>query len=638
MASESDFLFGLKFNFDPTGFLRGSAEAQDQLERTVAAIISAKDKTESEVTALAAALSRSPEQVRAALKDLATAERNHEREMERTRIATERRQAEQQRTELAQIRTRTQAVSQLRDALLSVAAITVGGAGLAGINSLLQATSTRGVEEQSFAQRTGTNTRQNIAEEEGAYLSGMSSREEARQSISAYANAQSQYRLTGESGLSTSLLRAGVSITPDQMLNMSHERFVSYVVGQLRGLGYNDQLTSTILEQSGLTSGGYTNLALHPEQMRRFNQQGEARANEISSNTQRDLEFQQSWRNMVQHLETVRDDISHDLEPWVKQLDGFLVEFDRFSKEHPDKAREIEETVAAVVALGGLFSAITLAIVPMMGAIRALRAAATVAGVVTTSPVAMLAGAAAVTGAILYKDYRDIRHDLSDPGRIENNRLAMKDRFYGSGRYGALEQSQREYQILDHLIRERGYSPEEAASVAAQARAESGFNERAIGDNGTAEGAFQWHSDRRKAIEAHFKKRISQMSLIEQVDAFDWELRNGEKAAGGKLFSSRNLNQAVAAGLDAERPKDYLEHGTAGMDYSRRYKMALAALQQTRGIVSQAPVSAASGGNTTMHIQHLNVKADNAQQLVGSLRQAAGLPNAHAVAANTGVH
>lgn len=637
MANEGDFLFGLKFNFDPSDFLRGSAEAQDQLERTVAAIISAKEKTESEVSGLASALSRSPEQVRAALRELERAERDHGRQMEQQQRATERRQAEQQRSELAQIRSKTQAVSQLRDALLSVAAITVGGAGLAGINSLLQNTSARGVEEQSFAQRTGTSTRQNIAEEEGAYLSGMSSREEARQSIGAYANAQAQYRLTGQSGLSTALLERGVSITPDQMLNMSHERFLSYVVGQLRGLGYNDQLTSTILEQSGLTSGGYTNLALHPDQMRRFNQQGAARANEIASNTQRDLEFQQSWRNMVEHLDVVRDDIAHDLEPWVKQLDGLLVQFDKFSKAHPDQAREIETTIAAVVALGGLFSAVTMAVVPMMAAINALRGAAVLAGVSVAAPTAAVA-ATAIAGASVYGAYREIKYNLSDAGRLEGNRTAMRDPFYGANRYGALEQNQKEYELISYLIKTKGYTPQQAAAVAAMARGESGFNERAIGDNGTAEGAFQWHQKRRKAIEAHFGRRLSSMSLLEQADAYDWELHNSESAAGRQLFSARDLGGAVKGGLDAERPGEYLAHGVSGTEYARRYGMAVSALRQTRGIVSRSPAVAAGGGNTTLHIQNVNVKANNAHQMVGSIKQAAGLPNAHAVAANTGVH
>ena len=637
MANEGDFLFGLKFNFDPSGFLRGSAEAQDQLERTVAAIISAKEKTESEVSGLASALSRSPEQVRAALRDLESAEKSHAREMEQTRVATERRQAEQQRTELAQIRSKTQAVSQLRDALLSVAAITVGGAGLAGINALLQNTSARGVEEQSFAQRTNTSVRQNVAEEEGAYLSGMSSREEARQSIGAYANAQAQYRLTGQSGLSTALLERGVSITPDQMLNMSHERFLSYVVGQLRGLGYNDQLTSTILEQSGLTSGGYTNLALHPEQMRRFNQQGGARANEIASNTQRDLEFQQSWRSMVNHLEIVRDDIAHDLEPWVKQFDGLLVQFDQFSKAHPDQAREIETTIAAVVALGGLFSAVTLAVVPMMAAINALRGAAALAGV-AVSPVGAVVGAGVVAGASVYGAYREISHDLSDEGRAEGNRVAMRDRFYGANRYGALEQNQKEYELTNYLINSKGYTPEQAAAVAAMARGESGFNERAIGDNGTAEGVFQLHAARRRAVERHFGRRLSSMSLIEQADAFDWELRNSERAAGATLLGAHDLRTAVRGALDAERPGEYQAHGIMGSEYARRYGMAEAALRQTRSIVSRSPAVVAGGGNTTLHIQNVNVKADNAHQMVGSIKQAAGVPNAHAVAANTGVH
>ena len=198
------------------------------------------------------------------------------------------------------------------------------------------------------------------------------------------------------------------------------------------------------------------------------------------------------------------------------------------------------------------------------------------------------------------------------------------------------------------------------------ARGESGFNERAIGDNGTAEGVFQLHSARRKAVEKQFKKHLSSMSLLEQVDAYDWELRSSEKAAGNTLFSAKTLSQAVKGGLDSERPGEYQAHGVSGSEYARRYGMAQKALRNAESIGNKkdAPPSpkssqdnmirsmrdtrtavsrttnniSHSNTNTNFHIQNVNVKADNASQMVGGLKQAAGIPNAHAVAANTGVH
>lgn len=698
MADEGDFLFGLKFDFNAEQFLRGSAEAQDQLEATVASLIHARQQSQQEVEGLAAALSRSPKEVRQALRDLERAERDYSRDAERERRdrardadraareeiraqkdatreklreernaaresvrierdaereraqqeqIADRRRVERQRAEMDALRERTQAVSQLRDAMLSVAAITIGGKGVGAINSLLQETSARGVEESNFAERTNTSVRSNVAEEEGANLSGRSSREEARQSIGAYSNAQVEYRRQGRSGLTDELLRSGVQLSPEQM-RMNHADFVQYVVRQLHGLGYDNQVSASILEQSGLTSGGYTNLALHPDEMRRFNAEGDRRAQEIAANAARDLEFQQSWRNLMQDVSTFRDDISHDLEPWVTELDGFVKKWDDFAKNNPDKVREITAATAVAVALGGLVSAIA----PIVGTLIAMRGllggagllksgakavgsagGAAVRGATTVIADNPIAAAATVAGAAGYAAYKEISYDRSDAGRLANNLKAMHDPYYGSHRYGALEQNQREYELVQHLMKARGYTQEQASAVAAMARQESGFNTQAIGDHGHAEGMFQWQEPRRKAIEAHFGMRLSRMTLEQQADAFDWELHNSERDAGKRLFSSgHDLHAAVRGALDAERPAEYIQNGVQGREYANRYAMSAAAL---RRISAPSPVSPA-GNTTQIHMQNVTVKANNPQQLVDQTRKAALIPHAYASNANSG--
>ncbi|GBQ58705.1 phage tail tip lysozyme [Komagataeibacter swingsii] len=657
-----DFLFGLKFNFDPTDFLRGSAEAQDELERMVAGMAHARRRSEENVEGLARSLSLSTNEVRAALKDIERAERDHakestriSRDAERDRAQQEqiaaRRRVERERAEMTSIRERTQAVAQLRDTLLSVAAITLGEKGVAGLNSLMQETSARGVEESNFAERTGTTVHQNVAEEEGALLSGRSNREEARQSIATYADNQAGYQTQAMDGapMLKTLASRGVHLDPE-ILKMNHADFVQYVVKQLRGLGNNDHMAASILELSGLTSGGYTNLALHPDEMRRFNAKGAEYGRQIEANAARDLEFQQSWQDLMFHVNTFRTDISHDLEPMVKSLDGLVQEWDKLANNHPDAVRNITTVTAVAIALGGLFSAIA----PIVGTLIGMRGllkgagllkdgatligrggAATVRGgaaVIADNPIV---AAATVAGAAGYAAYKEISYDRSDAGRIANNLKAMRDPHYGANRYSALEKNQREYELTQYLMKSRGYTPEQAAAVAAMARSEGGFNTEAIGDSGYAEGMFQWHAPRLKAIEAHFGMRLSRMTMEQQADALDWEMHNvdGVKSAGRRLFGSgHDLHAAVRGALDAELPREYIQNGVHGREYANRYAMSAAALRR----ISTPTPQVASGNTTQIHMQNVTVKANNPQQLVEQTRKMALTPHDYASSANSG--
>lgn len=238
------------------------------------------------------------------------------------------------------------------------------------------------------------------------------------------------------------------------------------------------------------------------------------------------------------------------------------------------------------IQLAGWATGVIADIVRITTAFTGMTAAADAAKAATLVPAAGigLAGGAAILaagGAAVYgvgSAVKTILHNRTDQGRLEGNRLKMKDSFYGANRYSELEKNGLQYQGMDYLVKKKGYTPQQAAAVMAQARAESGFNTLAIGDGGSAENMFQWHQDRRKAIEAHFGKSISGMSLTEQLDAYDWELHNGEKKAGNELFSANNLNDATKAGLDSERPGEYQQHGVLGTEFANRRALAQNAL------------------------------------------------------------
>lgn len=666
MMDDENF-FGVKVGLDAQGFIHGADATQQKLDETVRKIVDGTKKADDALKGMADRLAITPRQLEDALKKLDDAQReqdrivqdaereadrkriDHEREVERQTQANARRQAEQAREQVEAIRSRTEAFSRLRDVMLSVAAISVGGRGLAGINSLLQDTSQRGVSESTFAERTGTNVRRNVAEEEGAYLSGMSSRDEARQSIASYANAQAEYQRTGQSGLTTSLLQAGVQLSPAQ-LRMDHADFVSYVVGQLRHLGYNNQLSSSILEQSGLTSGGYTNLALHPDQMRRFNQMGDARAQGFASNQQRDLEFQQSWRHMVEDVSIMRDDIAHDLEPWVKELDHLAVAADKFAKDHPDAARSIVAATAVVVAMGGLVAAV----LPMVGtllALKALRGGSPVASALQSgfgspnAPNAARAFAGEVEGvagrAVVGTAARGLMTTVGLPalaayigltigktglsatdtiapelrGRASATTSAHFADFAASvagiegARYdqlgGAGHKYAGRYQMGAGAIQDAARWLHEKAPTQAQFLADPDLQER----------YFKAYTASNEAILLSKSDQFRRMSADQRLAILGYAHNQG---AGGAL----NWMRTGEVGRDA--------FGTAGTRYTGAFLTRISN-------PAQSSVTHNNSG-TTLNVQHMTVKADNPHQIASAARQSAMLPNGHAMASNSGMH
>lgn len=112
-----------------------------------------------------------------------------------------------------------------------------------------------------------------------------------------------------------------------------------------------------------------------------------------------------------------------------------------------------------------------------------------------------------------------------------------------------------------------GWSHANSAGIVEQAAAESGFDPRAQGDkvNGVAQahGAFQWHPDRRRAIEEHYfkkygvRKSVLDMTLQEQFEMKAWEIspQGPEAAAGAKLRTANTTYMSGAyESMYDERP------------------------------------------------------------------------------------
>ncbi|QFS98890.1 hypothetical protein FIV06_15790 [Labrenzia sp. THAF191b] len=128
----------------------------------------------------------------------------------------------------------------------------------------------------------------------------------------------------------------------------------------------------------------------------------------------------------------------------------------------------------------------------------------------------------------------------------------------------------------DYLIQKHGLQPHQAAAIAGHGMQESGFNLKAVGDNGTAHGAFQHRGDRLvngKRYAASSGR--SWDSLEAQLDFVMHELATSESYAGNALRAATNLDEAVAAFMHFERPAGYTRaNPTAGHGYTSRLAYA----------------------------------------------------------------
>ncbi|BCZ75985.1 hypothetical protein CFR73_07600 [Novacetimonas maltaceti] len=154
----------------------------------------------------------------------------------------------------------------------------------------------------------------------------------------------------------------------------------------------------------------------------------------------------------------------------------------------------------------------------------------------------------------------------------------------------------------------QGWTAAQAAGIVANLRRESGLNERAVGDGGRATGIAQWHPGRLAAIERHFGTAVGNMSYAQQLQAVNYELRQGAERAAGQHIAMQDTGReaGAAASLYYERPGD-----RAGEAYRRgalaqsiqadfmRSQGAAGAPMQVASI-STGPAGAASSGSTTM--------------------------------------
>jgi Phage tail lysozyme len=161
---------------------------------------------------------------------------------------------------------------------------------------------------------------------------------------------------------------------------------------------------------------------------------------------------------------------------------------------------------------------------------------------------------------------------------------------------------------IDYFV-SQGWTPAQAAGIAANLSRESGFNPRSVGDNGSAFGIAQWHADRQADFKRQFGKDIRESTLEEQLAFVQYELTKGkEQFAGAKLRQTRTAEEAGSAVSQFyERPKSVAEASA---------NRALQARQLFDANIAPSPLQTAGAAVTINHDTDINLfgNADKAAQ------------------------
>lgn len=652
---------GIRFTFDPEGFLRGSAEAQDALESTLAEMINFRREAQKQeqqlkdaIPGIASALGASVDEVKDALKDLKKTEQDAAKETarvqkeearsalaEKKRAAREEEQLarKQQREEMARLRERQQAIREIRDTALAAVGATSMIGGARQIVGMVGNVAANGANILNMAEKTGFSSREILAVGEAGALTPGSSKQEALQSMNALAQARTEFRLNGRSQL-TDLLSSRYGVDVSHIMTGSYETAMQNIVSDLRRRGHSNQSLISILEQSGLTSGGWSNEVLRGQDMHRRIQQGYSLTRNMADNLQQMEKVDEQMRHIKEIWGKLKNDIAIDILPAMKSIGGLLEKADEVAKEHPDAAKNIIAITATLIAIRPLLGAI----VGLMGVADLLK----IASGTLLSPKKLLLRAG-IHGALAYGGYEAYENGWFGKGMDFLDRhdsgISAVDNWLGEKTGGWIgrtfdkqnmvspEQAKANQQKAHDFFISQGWSEEQTAGLLARMQLESGFSPFIRGDHGAAFGLFQWHKDRRDNFFKVFGHRMEDGTLDEQLKFAQWELQHSHAGAGAHLHAARN---SAAAGEIASR--EYIAPGLTEAAKAREALNTSRLAQQINAAraIRGGAVHTDNSQKTNIHVDNLTVKANNKEQLVSQLKPG----NNHmlmAASVNTGV-
>lgn len=146
---------------------------------------------------------------------------------------------------------------------------------------------------------------------------------------------------------------------------------------------------------------------------------------------------------------------------------------------------------------------------------------------------------------------------------------------------------------VNYLSQKKGWSRIAAMGIAANLFGESGLRTDAVGDSGKAIGIAQWHPNRQKDIESKFGKSLREMNLYEQLDAVDWELKDGKH-----VTSDKSIQNGSTPIVQAMNNSPNMEHVVQQMVY--RYERPSNKAQETSRRINEAYGLVGSMGSDTV--------------------------------------
>jgi hypothetical protein len=141
--------------------------------------------------------------------------------------------------------------------------------------------------------------------------------------------------------------------------------------------------------------------------------------------------------------------------------------------------------------------------------------------------------------------------------QLWNGRIGKLDLNSWSGLANSMKSDKAHQQQVMGFFQSQGWTSAQAAGITANIQTESGYDPRAVGDNGEAQGIGQWHPDRQANFNAWAAKNklpsLDQAGLMEQLQFYQFELRNSD--AGKRLAGAKTAGEAGSiVSLYDERP------------------------------------------------------------------------------------
>lgn len=173
----------------------------------------------------------------------------------------------------------------------------------------------------------------------------------------------------------------------------------------------------------------------------------------------------------------------------------------------------------------------------------------------------------------------------------------------------------------------KGFTPAQVAGIMANEQKESGYRADAVGDNGAARGAFQWHADRRSLILAATGIDINNATHAQQLEAAWWEMR--QRGDDRRVMAASTADEAGAIfSRWFERPANSAaEEASRGLLASKIYsgmmQDMMASAKNDLKTADSSPLGVQAMGGNTVNVGNITIhtQAQDARTIAAELKQ-----------------